>query len=279
MRKFTKIAITLAAAGLVHTTVMTRTKVYVVADVSHSTSRNLDVIDEYIQQINDSLPSNSRLGIICFGNDAKILTSSGMAIKSVKEAKVDDSGTNIAGALDYTATLFSSGEIKRIVLITDGYDTTYDGSVVAAVERLVAKDIKLDTVYVDSNLKEGDEEVQISGVDFTASTYIGHESNLSMLIESSVPSDVILDLYVKNGDAKDYVKINTTVLQADKGVNTASFPLPTDVSGVFDYKVTASASKDTSPHNNSYTFTQEVAGKRSVLLISEVDNDYWKHFY
>ena len=267
------ISITLAAAGLVHTTVMTRTKVYVVADVSYSTGRNLDVIDEYIQQIDASLPSNSRLGIVCFGNDAAILTSSGMAIKSVKEAKVDDSGTNIAGALDYTATLFSSGEIKRIVLITDGYDTTYDGSVVAAVERLAAKDIKLDTVYVDSNLKEGDEEVQISGVDFTASTYLGHESNLSMLVESSVPSDVILDLYVKGEASEEYVKINTTVLKADKGVNIATFPLPTDVSGVFDYKVTASASKDTSLHNNIYTFTQEVAGKRSVLLISEIDND------
>ncbi len=267
------VSIALAAAGLVHTTVMTRTKVYVVADVSYSASRNFDKIDEYIQQIDDSLPSNSRLGIVCFGNDSTILTSSGMAIKSVREAKVDDSGTNIAGALDYTATLFSSNEIKRIVLITDGHDTTYDGSVVAAVERLAAKGIKLDAVYVDSNLKEGEEEVQISGVDFTASTYLNHESNLSMLVESSVPSDVILDLYVKGADSDEYSKINTTVLKADKGVNIATFPLPTDVSGVFDYKVAISASQDTSTHNNTYNFTQEVAGKRSVLLISGSDND------
>ncbi len=266
------ISITLAAAGLVHTTVMTRTKVYVVADVSYSTSRNFDKIDEYIQQIDASLPSNSRLGIVCFGNDATILTSSGMAIKSVREAKVDDSGTNIAAALDYTATLFSSGEIKRIVLITDGYDTTYDGSVVAAVERLAAKDIKLDAVYVDSNIKEGDKEVQLSGVDFTTATYLGHESTLTAMVESSVPSDAILDLFVKDTTG-EYVKINTTILKADKGVNIATFPLPTEVSGVFDYKVTVSATNDTSMHNNSYTFTQEVAGKRSVLLISGVDND------
>ena len=267
------ISITLAAAGLVHTTVMTRTKVYVVADVSYSASRNLDKIDEYIQQIDASLPSNSRLGIVCFGNNATILTSSGMAIKSVKEAKVDDSGTNIAAALDYTATLFSSGEIKRIVLITDGHDTTYDGSVVAAVERLAAKDIKLDAVYLDSNIKEGEAEVQISGVDFTAATYLGHESTLTVMVESSVPSDTILDLFVKDTATDAYVKINTTILKADKGVNIATFPLPTDVSGVFDYKVTVSATNDTSTHNNSYSLTQEVAGKRSVLLVSGVDND------
>ena len=268
------VSLALAAAGLVHTTVMTRTKVYVVADVSYSASRNLDQIDEYIRQIDNSLPQNSRLGIVCFGRDAKILTSSGTEIKSVKEAKVDDSGTDIAAALDYTSTLFSTGEIKRIVLITDGADTTYDGSVVAAIERLQAKNIKLDAVYVDSNLKEGEVEVQISGVNFTGATYLNHESELSILVESSVESDVILDLYVKGDeDGAEYQKINTTVLKAERGVNIATFPLPTAVSGVFNYKVELSASKDTSDHNNLYTFTQQVAGKRQVLLVSGSDND------
>ena len=50
------LSISLAAAGLVHTTVKTRTKVYVVADVSYSSSRNLDKIDEYIRQVEASLP-------------------------------------------------------------------------------------------------------------------------------------------------------------------------------------------------------------------------------
>ena len=267
------LSLSLAAAGLVHTTVITRTKVYVVADVSYSSSRNLDKIDEFIEQINDSLPQNSRLGIVCFGNDAKILTSSGTAIKSVKQADVDDTGTNIAGALDYTATLFSEGEIKRIILITDGNDTTYDGSAVAAVERLVAKDIRIDAVYVDSNLKEGESEVQISGVDFTAATYLDHDSTLSMLVESNGDSDVILDLFVKTQDTEEYSKINTTILQAERGLNVATLPLPTNVSGVFDYKVEISASADTSPYNNVYTFTQRVAGKRNVLLVSGNDND------
>ena len=44
------ISIALAAAGPLHTTVMTVTKVYVVADVSYSSNRNLDRIDEYIKE-------------------------------------------------------------------------------------------------------------------------------------------------------------------------------------------------------------------------------------
>ena len=267
------VSLTLAAAGLVHTTVMTRTKVYVVADVSYSASRDFDTIDEYIQQIDEAMPQNSRLGIVCFGKDAKVLTSSGTAIKSVREAKVDDSGTDIAAALDYTATLFAKNEIKRIVLITDGSDTTYDGSVVAAIERLAAKDIKIDAVYVDSNLDEDDREVQISGVNFTPSTYLNHKSELSVLVEANQDSDAILDLYAKAQGEDEYVKINTTVLRAEKGINLASFPLPTSEEGVFDYRVEVSATADTSSYNNSYIFTQQVAGKRSVLLIGGNDNE------
>ena len=266
------LSVSLAAAGLVHTTVMTRTKVYVVADVSYSSERNLDEIDEYIRKIEQSLPSNSRLGIVCFGKDVEILTSSGTEIKSVSESTVDKSGTDIAAALDYTATLFSKGEIKRIILITDGFSTTADGSTAAAVQRLVAKDIKLDAIYLDNNLREGDQEIQISDVEYTGATYLNHESTLNVLIESSVSSGVILDLSVKQGG--EYVNVSTTVLDAVVGMNIATFKLPTDVSGAFDYKVElVNPTADTSPYNNAYIFTQTVAGKRSVLLVTEKRTD------
>ena len=262
------LSVSLAAAGLVHTTVMTRTKVYVVADVSYSSNRNLDEIDEYIRQIEENLPSNSRLGIVCFGKDAQILTSSGTAIKSVKEATVDDSGTDIAAAIDFTATLFSEGEIKRIILITDGFATSSEGATASAAARAAAKGIKLDAIYLDNNLRDGESEIQISDVEYTAATYLNHDSQLKMLIESSVPNDVILDLFVKKEGEADYSKLDTTVFKADAGLNIATFDLPTDKSGVFDYKVSLSATADTSPHNNTYYFTQTVAGQRSVLLVT-----------
>ena len=263
------ISFALAAAGLTHTTVMTRTKVYVVADVSYSSNRNLDQIDEYIQQIEKSLPSNSMMGIVAFGKDSQILTSSGTEIKSVKEATVDNSGTDIAAALDFTSTLFSVGEIKRIILITDGFSTTTDGSVAASVERLEAKNIKLDAIYLDNNLKDGENEIQVSDIDYTGATYLGHESKLSMLIESNVKTDAIIDLLVKKEENGEYEKIDTTVISCDVGMNMASFVLPTDVSGTFDYKVELSSDNDTSAYNNTFNFTQTVAGKRNVLLVTE----------
>ena len=267
------LSVTLAAAGLTYTAVMTRTKVYIVADVSHSTKENLDLIDDYIQQISDAMPTNSRLGIVCFGRDTVILTSSGEEIKSVHEAVVDTSGTDIAGALDETSTYFSEGELKRIILITDGCDTASEGSVTSAVERLKAKKIKLDAVYVDSNLGDGAKEVQISDALYTGATYLGHESELKLLVEAGADSDVILDLFAKSADETEYVKIDTTAVKAVAGINLFSFTLPTDVAGVFDYRVELSASDDTSDYNNTYSITQSVTGKRRVLLVTEDEMD------
>ena len=266
-------AVTLAAAGLTHTTVMTRTKVYIVADVSYSSQRNLDKIDEYIADIADSLPPNTKLGIVCFGNDSTILTSSGAAVKSVKEAKVDASGTNIAAALDETATYFSEGELKRIILITDGFETNADGSTAAAVERLTARNIRIDTIYLDNNLKEGEAETQISDASYTASTYVDQQSTLGVLVEANVENDVILSLSVKSEGEKNYTQISQTVLHADVGINMTTFTLPTNVAGVFDYKVDLQPTADFSPNNNSYTFTQSVAAKRNLLLVTGQRSD------
>ena len=267
------VAVTLAAAGLTYTAIMTRTKVYIVADVSHSTSKNLDDIDLYIQQIADSMPQNSRLGIVCFGRDSVILTSSGGEIKSVREAKVDDSGTNIAAALDKTSTYFSEGELKRIILITDGCDTNSEGSVISAIERLEAKNIKLDTVYVNSNLKDGAAEVQISDALYTPATYLDHESELKLLIEAGRDSDVIVDLFVKEASESSYEKLDTSAVRVEAGTKIVKFRLPTDTAGVFDYKVTVSADADTGEKNNTYILTQAVEGKRKVLLISGSNSD------
>ena len=265
--------VSLAAAGLVHTTVMTRTKVYIVADLSYSTNRNLDELDAHIAHIAEELPPNSRLGIVCFGNDSVILTSSGTEIKSVKEASVDASGTNIAGALDYTSTLFSENELKRIILLTDGLDTVSDNTdLVSAVERLKAKDIRLDAIYINSNLKEGVSEVQISGAEYTQSTYLHHETQVQLQIESATDNEAMIDLYLKNADG-EYEKINTAVLTLDAGMNVASFDLVTDKEGVFDYKAVLTSPADTSILNNAYTFTQTVAGKRNVLLVTEQQSD------
>ena len=268
------LAVSLAAAGLMHTTVMTRTKVYVVCDVSYSSSRNLDKIDEYVAEIAENLPSNSRLGIVCFGKDYQILkSSSDSEMKSVKENTVDGSSTDIASAIDYTSTLFSVGEIKRIVLITDGFVTESDGNAGAAIMRAAEMGIKVDAIYLNNNLGEGDAEVQISDVEYTQATYLDHENQLKVLVESNLDTNVRLSLSVDRDG--EYLELAYRNISVEQGVNLVTMELPSNVQGMFDYKVSISGdeSSDYSDKNNDFYFTQIVAEQRKVLLVTESYED------
>ena len=268
------LAVSLAAAGLMHTTVMTRTKVYVVCDVSYSSSRNLDKIDEYVAEIADNLPSNSRLGIVCFGKDYQILkSSSDSEMKSVKENTVDGSSTDIASAIDYTSTLFSTGEIKRIVLITDGFVTESDGNAGAAIMRAAEMGIKVDAIYLNNNLGEGDAEVQISDVEYTQATYLDHENQLKVLVESNLDTNVRLSLSVDRDG--EYLELAYRNISVEQGVNLVTMELPSNEQGTFDYKVSISGdgASDYSDKNNDFYFTQIVAGQRKVLLVTESYED------
>lgn len=261
--------ITLALSGLSTTTVITETNVYVLADVSYSSSGSLDRIDGYIDEIKDNLPRNSKLGVICFAKDQVVHTALGDKVTSVSGASVDNSATDIAGALDYAAGLFGEGVIKKIVLITDGKVTDNDGTarLINSIESLYSQGVSVDAIYLDNNLGEDAKEVQVSGVDFTESTYLARESVASVLLQSSFDTQVIAELY-KDGELLSHKAVTVT-----RGYNVVNFPLATGAEGVYDYTVKITANEDESPLNNEYSFTQEISGKVKVLLISSNADD------
>ncbi len=261
--------VALAAAGTVATTVMTETHVYVVADVSYSAHENLDKVDQYIAELQEKLPDNSKVGVVCFGKDYVLHTPMGGEIGTVKSAKVDDSATNISAALNYVSTLFRGDVIKRVVLITDGKETADDATAefIRAVENLHNNNIYIDAVYLDDNLPDGAIEVQVSGVDFTPSTYRNHESSANVLLQSGFEGKATVSLFVGGEKLKDSAVI------LSKGYNIVNFDLDTSVSGTFDYEVRVEADGDLSPYNNAYKFTQTVAGNINVLLVTSNPDD------
>ena len=97
---------TLALAGTIYTTVMTETQVVVIADVSYSANRNLDTVDDYIAEIREKLPKNSQMAVVVFGKDVKLLSDFGdETVPSVKGSGINDSATDISGALTFAADL------------------------------------------------------------------------------------------------------------------------------------------------------------------------------
>lgn len=259
-----------ALAGMASVTVMTQTEVYVVADVSYSANRNLSQIDDYIAELQTKLPENSTVGLVCFGKTPVTVAQAGTEpLPSVTAAQVDDSATDIAGALEHAAGLFSEGVIKRIVLITDGKQTDSDATsaLIAAVEHLYAENIALDTVYVDNNLGRDVPEVQIGGVDHTPATYLDHQTTAAVLVQSSMATEAIVTLRCEEQ------VVGQKAVSLISGYNIVNFTTDTSSAGEFDYEVSVQATADTSPHNNSYFFTQSVSESLKVLFITSQQTD------
>ena len=259
------ILIAFAAAGTNITTILTETEVFVVADVSYSANKNLDTIDNYIKNL--GLPLNSKLGVVCFGRDYELLCDLGAPedVISVKNATVDDSETNIAEALTYTGTLFSDEVIKRVVLITDGKQTddTDNYAIRRAVDSLVARDIKVDAIYLDDNLTEGTPEVQISSVNYTESTFINRVETANVAVQTTFETRAVITLYLEGE------QIQERVVELTVGNNAISFDLITTKGGTYNYEVTIMAEGDVSDYNNTYTFTQFVASDLKVLIVTQ----------
>ena len=267
--------IALAAAGLSSVSVLTRTNVFVLADVSDSSERNLERIDGYIADISESLPVNSRLGVVCFGKSYEMLTPLGRDIVSVSESSVDGSVTDIAAALSYTADQFRDGSIKRIVLITDGNDTAgnSESDLAATVARLTENGIKVDAIFLDSSLAEGECEVQLSGVSNERTAYLGGVSEADILLQSSGSTNALVELFARRSGDGDYKSVGKTVAVVDSGFTSVKLALPTAESGDFEYLVTVSADEDISEKNNEYRFTQTVVGKTKILHVTGLSAD------
>lgn len=271
--------IAFVAAGTSIVTTLTETDVYVVADVSYSANRNLGLIDEYIDDLSDNLPRNSRLGVVTFGKNYELLTRLGDEPKSVRDSTVDDSATDIVSALKYTGSLFRENVIKRIVLITDGKQTseTDPNALKRQVDALAESNIHVDAIYLDDNLSANAREVQLTSVEVKPTTFSGRESTAKLTVDCSGNGEVNALLKVKRqkqGSDEVIEREPPYSVYFSQGTNSYSLPLYTDEEGVYDYEVeicfendAGAPSPDGNPHNNKLTFTQEVSGKLKVLLI------------
>lgn len=260
------ILVTLAMAKTTYEMVVTQTHIYVLADVSYSSNNNLDLIDEYIDDLKEDAPRNSKIGVICFGKDYELLNKPGEKIKSVKNSNVDKSETNIASALEYANSLFKDNVIKRIVIISDGKETN-NSNVVSVVNNLQVEGVYVDAIFLDNNIEEDIKEVQLNNYSMNNYVYLNDDEKVYVTIESNQVSKSYVRLY------KDDLLIEEKPLMLSKGYNNVNLSLDTSEAGVFNYKVEIISDDDTVNMNNSCIFTQDVREKINILFIGSSNDD------
>lgn len=277
------VCVTLVFAGTTYEQVVTETSVYVLADVSYSAHDNLDRVDEYVKRVEGNLPKNARMGVVCFGRNPVLVTQLGEAFSTVRDAfsgeeQVDDSATDIAGALEYANGLFGENVIKRIVIISDGHETQ-DSNLSSLVRALEADGVYIDAVFVDNNLDESVVEAQINGVSYTNSAYVDREEQVRVTVQVSEGGGEdglagSLSLYRLDGENGTRTLIGESGMQVfTQGYNMINLDLPTDEEGRFDYLLTLDVRGDSTHFNDEYYFTQTVNKLIRVLFVSPNPND------
>lgn len=268
-----------ALSGMTYRQVITETQVYVVADVSYSANSNLDKVDEYISAVEESLPKNSRMGVIAFGKNYRLLSDLGEKKRSVKTLfegdgnAIDQSGTDIASAMRYAGNLFDEAVIKRIVLITDGAETVSANNTVKVITALKNDGVFIDAVYLNDNIRPDVKEIQIDGVEGTRSTYLNKAETLNVLVHSNNEKTTQGRISLLcNGE----IVFENKAESFDKGLNVFTYSLDTAKEGEFDYTVRIASvdpGNDTSDENNVYYFTQTVHSETKVLFIGNSGMD------
>ncbi len=262
------VAATLAFAGMSYDAMITETNVYVLADVSHSSSNNLAVVDGYVQSVEKNLPKNSKMALIAFGRNYQLLSDMGEKPVSVTTAdKVDTSATDIASAMRYAGNLFDEDVIKRIVVITDGRETTGSDRLSAVVTQLKEADVYIDVIYLDNNLAEDVPEIQLSDVQYTSSTFLGKPEQAQLWINCNNDGQTRVYIELDCDDGSEPESIASVLY---KGENIISVPLRTEQAGTFSYTVTIrpeNAASDTSAYNNACLLTQTVSENIKTLFL------------
>lgn len=257
--------LTLSISGIKTEEITQDTTIYLLADVSDSSDLVTDQIDDYIQEFSDQMSVSSQLGIVVFAKDSQLLVKPGESIRSVSEATVDKSATNIQEGLLYTASLFQNDQKKRIVLLSDGKQT--DGDVLSCIDQLSNENIRVDAVYLNSDLTTEQAEVQIDEILYNPSTFKDHADQFSVQIKSNVETAVLLEVF---DNARS---MYSQTMQIHAGVNEISISANTQEVGLHHYQVKITPEDDEKEENNLYYFDQEIHDKCEILVISSSYSD------
>ena len=245
-------------------------EVILLVDASFSGGKSDQEMDEFIQSVISSGSSKFKLGIVTFGYDqvyAVELTKDMNSVysKYTQAAQPNTTATDIESALEYTATLFSSPETARIVLISDAVET--DGDSMSIIKSVAAKGIKVDTVLFPEE-RSDDDEVQIIGVETPKDKIkVGDNFDVVLSVESSYEGKATLIPY-DNDVAGEAINIELI-----EGVQQVKIPFSFALPGMHKMSFELTSDGDTLEQNNEFTSYIYLEIFDKILIIESINDE------
>ena len=204
--------------------------------------------------------SHDEAGVIGFARHASVwqppAATSEPATHWPELSNSDRSATDISGALEFAASVLPPDRARRIVLLSDGNDTTDAGAETAA--RLGASGIEIDTVPLRNPSRP---EVLVARVDLPGGLRSGEPFDLHADIESNVATATKVNLY------QNQFLAGQQDVAVKPGRNDIVFPNLRAGDGFTAYEVEILPAADTRLENNRAGATVALGGNPRVLLV------------
>ena len=196
-------------------------------------------------------------GIVAFGGDALVerLPSELAEVDRLASTPVREA-TDVGAALRLAGALFPDDAQKRIVLLSDGNDTTGSGQTEAALA--AARGIQVQTHLTGL---AGADEVLVERLTAPSTARRGEQVQVSADVTSTVAQPATARLFV-NGELAA-----TKAVDLDAGANRLDFLFTARDAGFLRFRVVMEAARDTFNQNDRADANTIVKGEPRVLVV------------
>jgi uncharacterized membrane protein len=212
----------------------------------------------FLRETLADIPEGDLAGIVAFGKEALVerLPSDVGEIDRLASTPVR-TATDVGAALRLATALFPDDAQKRIVLLSDGNDTTGGGQAEAALA--ATRDIHIETRTIGQT---GAAEVLVERVTSPSTANLGESVEVAVDIRSSIAQPATVRLFADGDLAK------TTAVALEKGLTHVVFDVtPTDA-GLHTFRVVVEAAQDTFSQNDRADSITIVKGEPRTLILA-----------
>lgn len=221
----------------------------------------------FLQAAQENRTKKDSAGILSFGAGSMVeqMPSKESDLTAPLFSAVDEGGSDLAGALRLASSMMSERGAKRVVLLSDGNETT--GDVLAQADLLAQQGAVLDVYLLQ---KEEKPEVQLTNMELSPVISKNTRYEIGLQIDATVDTEATVRLYKENSlIAEEQVNIRS-------GESRMVFSDLTKEGGAVTYRAEIESKDDTLTQNNrvyAYTYIEDVP--RILIIEQENSGRQW----